>query len=128
MAHRVSYKVYYEDTDALSVVYYANYFKFLERGRSEYVAAHGQDVAAWNAAGVLVVVHKATATFKRPARLGDVIDVVSTFSLPSPYRGRFDQRIERDGELLVDAQVDVCCLDTAQNLIEFPAEFKEMLS
>jgi acyl-CoA thioester hydrolase len=56
--HRVSFKVYYEDTDSLGVVYYANYFKFMERGRSEFLGAYGRSVAEWNADGVLLVVHK----------------------------------------------------------------------
>ena len=50
MEQRVSFKVYYEDTDSLGVVYYANYFKFMERGRSEFLTAQGRSVADWNAA------------------------------------------------------------------------------
>ncbi len=121
MEQRVSFKVYYEDTDSLGVVYYANYFKFIERGRSEYFSATGRSVADWNAAGFLLVVHSVQATFKKPAVLGDVVDIVTTFTLPSVYRGRFAQRVERKGELLVDAIVDVVCLDRDQNLIEFPS-------
>src|SRR5947207_11745337 len=44
MEHRVAYKVYYEDTDCLGVVYYANYLKYLERGRTEFVGAQGRDI------------------------------------------------------------------------------------
>lgn len=124
----MSYKVYYEDTDSLGVVYYANYFKFMERGRSEYVGAHGQSVADWNAAGVLIVVHSVAATFKKAAVLGDIIDVVSSFSVASAYRGRFTQRLVRQGtgELVVDATVDVVCLDGDQNLVELPAALRAM--
>ncbi|HRW19479.1 MAG TPA: hotdog domain-containing protein [Dermatophilaceae bacterium] len=122
VAHRVSYKIYYEDTDSLGVVYYANYFKYLERGRSEFLGADGPSVAEWNAMGRYLVVHSVQATFRRPAVLGDVVDVVSTFSLPSVYRGRFGQRIERAGELLVDATVDVVCLGADRQLVEIPAE------
>jgi tol-pal system-associated acyl-CoA thioesterase len=122
MEHRVSFKVYYEDTDSLGVVYYANYFKFMERGRSELIGAYGPGVAHWNASGYALVVHSVTATFRRPGTLGDIVDVVSSFSLPSVYRGRFAQRIERAGELLVDANVDVVCLDDKGNLVEFPPE------
>jgi acyl-CoA thioester hydrolase len=124
--HRVSYTVYYEDTDSLGVVYYANYFKFMERGRSEYVGAHGHSVAQWNADGFLIVVHKVEATFKRPAVLGDVVDVVTSFSMMSPYRGRFAQRLERAGELLVDGVVDVVCLDRDGGLVEFPVGLRAL--
>ncbi len=124
--HRVQYKVYYEDTDALGVVYYANYFKYLERGRTEHLGLLGPSIAEWNEQGYLFVVHSVQANFKRPAKLGDIVDVVSEFALTSPYRGRFQQRIERDGELLVDATVDVVCLDANQNLIEYPTAFKAL--
>lgn len=65
------------------------------------------------------------ATFKRPALLGDFVDVVTSFSLPSVYRGRFHQKIERSGDVLV-ATVDVVCLNRDQNLIEFPMEMAEI--
>ncbi len=126
MPHRVSYRVYYEDTDSLGVVYYANYFKFFERGRTEYLAAHGQDVAELNRAGVLVVVHSLTATFRKSARLGEMLDVVTGFEVKSPFRGRFAQRIERDGELVVEASVDVACLNPEQRLIELPASVRAL--
>jgi len=127
MPHRVSYSVYYEDTDAMGVVYYANYFKFFERGRTEYVGRQGRSIASWNDAGVYVVVHAASATFRKSAALGDRIDVVSTFEMVSRFRGRFVQRIERGGELLVDGIVDVVCIDGASNLTEFPADLQSSL-
>jgi acyl-CoA thioester hydrolase len=118
--HRVSYKVYYEDTDALGIVYYANYLKYLERGRSEYLAARGRTVQEWNRDGYLIVVHTVHVTYRRPARLGDLVDVVSRFTLDSRFRGTFHQRVERDGELLVDARVEVVCLDADEQLMSFP--------
>jgi tol-pal system-associated acyl-CoA thioesterase len=125
MEHRVAFTVYYEDTDSLGVVYYANYFKFMERGRSEFVAARtGRPVQDWNADGFSLVVHKVEATFRLGARLGDVVDVVSTFSVESPFRGRFAQCVERaaTGEVCVQGHVDVVCLDAATGrLIELPA-------
>ncbi len=122
MEQRLPFKFYYEDTDSLGVVYYANYFKFIERGRTEFLSGRGRSIAELNAAGYLVVVHSLQASFKKPGRLGDVVDVVTSFNLPSVYRGRFHQRIERDGEVLFEATVDVVCLDATQSLIEFPQE------
>lgn len=118
--HRVAYKVYYEDTDSLGVVYYANYLKFLERGRTEYLGARGRPVQDWNRDGYFFVVYELSMKFRRSARLGDQIDVLSTFKIDSTYRGRFSQRLERAGELLVQAEVDVVCVDEQQNLREFP--------
>ena len=126
MQQSVSFKVYYEDTDSLGVVYYANYFKYFERGRTESIEAAGRGIAEWNRHGYLFVVHSVQATFKKPAVLGDVVDIVTTFTVPSVYRGRFAQRVERAGELLVDGIVDVVCLDADQNLIEFPPQLRAL--
>ena len=126
MQQSVSFKVYYEDTDSLGVVYYANYFKFMERGPTEFLTHQGRPVADWNADGFLLVVHSVQATFKKPAVLGDVAGLVTTCTVPSVFRGRFAQRVERGGELLVDGIVDVVCLDANQNLIEFPPQLRAL--
>lgn len=120
MEHRIAYKVYYEDTDSLGVVYYANYLKFLERGRTELVGARGRDVQEWNRDGFYFVVYAMTIKFRKPAELGNIIDVVSDYSLTSPYRAVFKQRIERAGELLVDADVELVCLGPNRSVREFP--------
>lgn len=119
--HRVSYKIYYEDTDSLGVVYYANYLKYLERGRTEYVGEHsGRDIRRWNDDGYFFVVYSMTIKFRKAAELGDVIDVVSSFERPSAYRGLFRQRIERAGDLVIDADVEIVCLDKSRAVREFP--------
>lgn len=127
MEHTVSYKVYYEDTDSLGIVYYANYLKYMERGRSEFVAAHaGRTVQDWNRDGVLIVVHSLQMTFRQAAGLGDMLDVVSSFSLASRYRGTFHQRVERAGEVVTTADVEVVCLDATRQLVSFPDALRAM--
>lgn len=126
MEHRVAYKVYYEDTDCLGVVYYANYLKYLERGRTEFVGAQGRDIRDWNKDGYNFVVYAMNIRFRRAASLGDMLDVVSSFKLSSNYRGLFRQRIERGGELIVEADVEIVCLDARQELIEFPNQFSAL--
>ncbi len=120
MEHRVGYKVYYEDTDSLGVVYYANYLKYLERGRTEYVGSRGRPIQEWNRDGYYFVVYEVQMRFRRSASLGDIVEVVSTFQRTSAYRGRFSQRIECRGDVLVEAEVDVVCVDPQQQLREFP--------
>jgi len=126
MEHRIAYKVYYEDTDCIGVVYHANYFKFMERGRTEFVEATGKSIAAWNQEGFMVVVYSMQAKFKKPAVLGDTVEVVSRFRMDSDYRGTFIQSVERDGELLVSANVEVVCLDENQQLRELPPEVRAL--
>jgi acyl-CoA thioester hydrolase len=118
--HRVSYKVYYEDTDSLGVVYYANYLKYLERGRTEWVGAQGKPIQEWNRDGYNFVVYGLTMRFKQAARLGDIFDVVTSVTMSSVYRARFIQRVECRGVLLVEADVDIVCVDSTQQLCEFP--------
>jgi tol-pal system-associated acyl-CoA thioesterase len=122
--HRLICKVYYEDTDALGVVYHANYLKYMERARSEYVELFGKPIWERNRLGYYIVVYAMNIRFKRAAQLGDTLEVVSTFSLQSPYRGLFRQRVEREGQVCVEADVELACLDPQRNLREFPPEFR----
>lgn len=116
--------VYYEDTDALGVVYYANYLKFFERGRSELLArATGRSIAEVNAAGYGIAVYRADVVYKKPARLSDRCRV-STEILPrgSPYRLHVAQTLHRGDELLTTGAIQLVCLDSEFRLREFPAE------
>ena len=120
MVMRLAVKVYYEDTDCLGVVYYANYLKYFERGRSEYISARGKPIEVWNTEGYNFVVYKVTVTFHKPAKLGDVCDVVTRVVPKSPYRLHMKQHLERGGEMLTEAVVQLVCLDEDLELREFP--------
>ena len=120
MEHHTRIKVYYEDTDSLGVVYYANYLKYLERGRTELVDAQGKPIQQWNREGFILAVYKIDITFLKPARLGDVCDVVTRFVSGSDYRKRLKQTIELGGETITEATVDLVCLDAQLQLREFP--------
>lgn len=124
MEHRSTYKVYYEDTDCLGVVYYANYLKFLERARTDFVDAGARPIREWNADGYYVVVYGLNMRFRKAARLGDMLEVYSTFELKSAYRGLFRQRIVRGPDLIAEAEVEVVCVDPEQRLREFPGVFE----
>lgn len=113
-------KVYYEDTDALGVVYYANYLRYLERARSEWIALTGKPVEEWNREGALFAVYQLRIKFLRPARLGDLCEVVTRFRGGSDYRKKLEQRILCDGELITEAEVEIVCLDRELQLREFP--------
>lgn len=117
-------KVYYEDTDSLGVVYYANYLKYFERGRTELVESYGKPIRAWNEAGYNFAVYKANLTFHLPARLSDRLLVRTRFEMSSPYRLLAKQEIRRDGELVTSAEVHLVCLDGQMNLREFPHELR----
>ncbi len=78
MEHRFDVKVYYEDTDSLGMVYYANYLKYLERARTEMVLAEGKAIEQWNAEGFNFAVFEVRIRYLKPGRLGDTLTVVTT--------------------------------------------------
>ncbi|MCB9557688.1 MAG: YbgC/FadM family acyl-CoA thioesterase [Deltaproteobacteria bacterium] len=121
--HQVT--VYYEDTDALGVVYYANYLRYLERGRSELFADGPAGIARLNQRGILVAVYAVNLKFLAPARLGDLCTVRTRTKGGSAYRIKLDQQIWRDDLQLVAADVDLVCVDRNFELQEFPEDVLE---
>jgi len=111
---RFPLRVYYEDTDAAGVVYYANYLKFMERARTEWLAALGFELAAFEAAhGMVFVVHRADIEFRLPARLGDRLE--ATLLLIELGRARMValQQVLHRGSVLTTARVTLACVDRA---------------
>ena len=107
------FNVYWEDTDAGGVVYYANYLKFLERGRTDWLRAMGVDQQQLRAQRSLqFVVVNITVDFLRPAVLHDEILVTAALDRLAGATIHFKQTIERGGERLIDATVRVACLDS----------------
>lgn len=111
-AHRLAIRVYYEDTDFSGVVYHANYLRFLERGRTELLRAAEIDQSMLHAAGrgFAFVVRRMTIDYLRPARMDDLIDVETASCEVRGASLRLAQRILRDAEVLVTAQVQVAAI------------------
>lgn len=111
-------RVYYEDTDAGGVVYHANYLRFMERARSEWLRHLGfEQDALISTHGLLFVVRTAALTFRRPARFNDRLVVEVRLISRRAAELRFDQAVlravEGDGEELVCAgAIGVACLDS----------------
>lgn len=114
--HILPLRVYYEDTDLSGVVYHANYLRYMERGRTNYLRLLGADHRALfqeakeEAPGFAFVVRSMAIEFIRPAFMDDVLHVVTT---PQEIKGAsitLIQRVERDGEVLVEARVRVACV------------------
>ncbi len=110
-------RVYWEDTDAGGVVYYANYLKFLERARTEWLRARGIVQSAMAASeGVVFAVIEVGVQYLRPARLDDELYISCEPSRDGGVSLKFVQRIWRPAEpeaLLIEAQIRVACLDAA---------------
>ncbi len=123
-------RVYYHDTDAGGVVYYANYLKFLEVARTEYMRRRGLDVAEYAAQGILFVVAQAQIDYRSPARYGDVLQIQT--AVPQLKRASliFAHKVinKADQRLIVSAQIKIGCLNSQGKPIPFPPEVKAGLA
>jgi acyl-CoA thioester hydrolase len=105
-------RVYWEDTDGGGVVYYANYLRFLERARTEWLRSRGfSQTALVKDPGVIFVVANLSIDYRRPARLDDELDITCNVELEGNVCMLFGQHIRRGEEVLVEASVRVACLD-----------------
>lgn len=114
-SHEIYVRVYYEDTDAQGIVYFANYFKFMERGRTEWLRNRGVEQARLGAEHGLCFSLTSTAVkFCKPALFDDELAVQTTVTRLSGARVAFKQEIYRgdtNGELICTGECEAACLD-----------------
>jgi acyl-CoA thioester hydrolase len=104
--HRFALRVYFEDTDAAGIVYYANYLKFMERARSDMLRAIGVDQrGALDAGEGVYAVAEARIKYRRPAKLDDELILVSDLIGVGAATATIHQRVMRGEELLADATI-----------------------
>jgi acyl-CoA thioester hydrolase len=110
--HRLSVRVYYEDTDFSGVVYHASYLRFLERGRTESLRAAGVDQSMLHAEGkgLFFAVRRMTIDYIRPARMDDVLTIETTTTDVRGATLDVEQRILRGDAVLITATVLVASL------------------
>jgi acyl-CoA thioester hydrolase len=110
-------RVYWEDTDAGGIVYYANYFKFMERARTEWLRSLGiEQRPLKEEQGLMFVVVEAQARFLKPARYGDELVVTCEVAERARASLAFNQRVHlgsTDGDVLIEGSVRAACLDAA---------------
>ena len=129
MTHTFPIRVYYEDTDLAGIVYYANYLKFIERGRTELVRALGVDQARLRAErGVVFAVRRIEADYLRPARFDDELTVATRAAGASGARIQLEQEVLRAGERLFVAQVTLVCLTEGGLPARIPADIRQKLA
>ena len=122
--HHFALTVYFEDTDAYGIVYYANYLKFMERARSDMIRAVGVDqFAELQRTGSAYAVVEVDIKYRRPGRLGDDLQVVSTVQQVRASSVDIHQRVMRGAELLTDARVTAAFLDGAGRPRRQPSEW-----
>ena len=128
MQHDFPIRVYYEDTDLAGIVYYANYLKFIERARTEWVRGLGID-QGWLKAqeGIVFAVRRVEADYLRPAKFDDELTVATRPEAVTGARIVLEQSVLRGGEVLFQAHVTLVCLTDTGHAARVPPELRSKL-
>ncbi|MBU1085890.1 MAG: acyl-CoA thioesterase [Candidatus Omnitrophica bacterium] len=124
----ITKKIYYHDTDAGGVVYYANYLKYLEEGRSEYCAQLGIHTGELAKKEVLFVVARVEIDYKSPARYQDSIRVETEVEAVSRSSVKFNQQIKIADRILIQAKVTWVCVNAQIKPIAIPLDVKQLMA
>ena len=114
-------RVYYEDTDLAGIVYYANYLKFIERARSEWVRNLGLDQNVLRKDhGIVFAVRKVEADYLKSAKFDELLLISTELQKKSRVRVNFSQEIYRDSDLIFRANLVIVPLSVAGGLVKLP--------
>lgn len=127
MQHEFQTRVFYEDTDLGGVVYYANYLKFIERARSDWVEQVGVDQNIMRDQGLAFVVRRVEADYKRPAKLNDRLVVRSLIERSGRLEMCFNQAVWLDQTCLFEAKVWVVTIAQSGRPKPLPDEIATLL-
>src|SRR3546814_9100402 len=127
-AHVYPVRVYYEDTDAGGIVYYANYLKYAERARTEMLRDIGSDHATlMERHGIAFAVRNCAVDYRLPARLDDALEVHTTVTGFGGATLSAEQVVRRDDEALVHLEVRLACLNAEGRVSRMPAPLRHAL-
>ena len=127
--HSMNIRVYYEDTDLGGVVYYANYLRFIERARSEWIRGLGIDqIKMRDEDEAIFVVTKIKADYLSPARFDDILTVDTKIKVVSPVRAYFYQNIFREEKVIFKAEVCVTCTSNSGKVLRLPEKIKILMT
>lgn len=127
--HRHPVRVYYEDTDLAGIVYYANYLRFIERGRTEWVRGLGVDQVALKAGqGIVFAVRKVDADYLKPAKFDDELQVTTELLALGGARINLRQEVWRGAEKLFTALVTLVCLQDDGHPARIPPEVRAAMA
>lgn len=127
MKHTYPIRVYYEDTDMGGVVYHANYLRYIERARSDWVRNLGNDQNAMREEGIVWVVRRVEAEYLAPARFDDELIVETEVTEISGVRLTMAQLVRRGETEIFRASVTAVCINKAGKPIRLPAEIRALM-
>ena len=129
MTSEIAVRVYYEDTDLAGIVYYANYLKFIERARTEWVRGLGIDQARLREdAGLVFAVRRIDAEYRQPARFDDLLRVTTLPLSVTGARVVLGQEVWRGAALLFEAKVTLVALTALGRPARLPADVRHALA
>lgn len=122
-------RVIYGDTDQMGVVYYANYLRYFERARSEYLRAHGGDYRELEKSGHFLPVVEASCRYRAPARYDDLLTIRTRIAEVRRSAVTFEYEVFREGatELLASGRTQHVCTNRAGKAVRLPESFMKRL-
>ncbi len=127
MTHTYPIRVYYEDTDMAGIVYHANYLRYIERARSDWVRQLGNDQNAMREAGTVWVVRRIEADYLASARFEDQLTVHTDLISVSNVRLVMDQTVRRGDTPIFHAIVTAVCMNAEGKPVRLPAEIRALV-
>ena len=129
MNHLMDVHIYYEDTDCGGVVYYANYLRYMERARTEYLASKGHSVKKLMDQGTVFMVLRVEIDYKSPARYGDTIEIETWVKDVTRLTIVFEHimREKSSGRILVECRAKMVYVDPAGKPKRLPAEYADTI-
>ena len=127
--HSFTCRVYYEDTDMAGIVYYANYLKFIERARSEWVRSLGVDQGKLkDEDGIVFAVRRIEADYLRSAVFDDELTITTEMKSLSPARIILEQVVRRDSDVVFQADVTLVAMTENGKPTRLPSVFRQFLA
>lgn len=126
LVHTFPVRVYYEDTDMAGIVYHANYLRYIERARSDWVRQLGNDQNAMRDGGIVWVVRRIEADYLATAKFEDDLIVETSIARLTPARLVMDQLVRRADTGIFRATVTAACIDSTGKPVRLPAEIRAL--
>lgn len=126
MTHRISVKIYYEDTDAAGIVYYGNFLRYLERARTEFLMDRGISVSELHYQGLFFPVIHVDIHYRKPVKLGETIDITTEVAEMKNASAVFKSLVLRQDTILAEAYVTFACIDRDGKPRRLPGELRRL--
>ncbi len=126
----IEIRIYYQDTDCGGVVYYGNYLRYFEQGRTQWLEARGSSVKAFMDADILFAVVHAELHYRSPARYGETLTIATTLKemRAASFTFAHEIREKASGRLVVEGSARLVAVDTQGKLVKLPKDLRERLT